>query len=59
LRLPWRCIAAVSLALLATPGRALLRAAPEEPAHGTLIERVTSEVVLIEVFATDLKGRPV
>lgn len=59
MRLPWRCIAAVSLALLATPGRALLRAAPEEPAHGTLIERVTSEVVLIEVFATDLKGRPV
>ena len=36
-----------------------MRAEPEEPARGTLVERVTSEVVLIEVFATDLKGRPV
>jgi VWFA-related protein len=34
-------------------------AGAETPAPTTIIERVTSEVVLIEVFATDAKGRPV
>ena len=60
MRPAWRCIAAVSLAILAVPcARTAPPAEADEPARGTLVERVTSEVVLIEVFATDLKGHPV
>ena len=46
------------LSLPAGPPSAVA-ADPDASAPTTIIERVTSEVVLIEVFATDLKGRPV
>ena len=61
MRSAYQLLPVVLLALLSAPaGRpAAVAADPDAPAPANIIERITSEVVLIEVFATDLKGRPV